>query len=178
MGLTVTVTRNKSVSDGLDALIDGGSLLGKIGWTGADIHTDPDTGATQQIATTALLNEFGYTTTTDRGTPAIVPARPFLRNTIRREARNWLNDIMRGGELVLNGVLPFKAVLEGVTSTAVANVRTTVRLRVAPPLAPYTLKKRLENSIKRGDGGVASGTTPLLDTGQMLNTLTNEVVSE
>ena len=175
--MDVTVTRNQSVSDGLDALIAGGDLVGKIGWTGADIHTNPETGATQQVATTALLNEFGYRTTTPEGKTAIVPARPFLRNTISRESRNWLNDIMRGGELVLDNKITFNAVLEGVTATAVTNVRTTIRSRVAPPLAPYTLKKRLENSIRRG-GPLTSHTIPLLDTGKMLDTLTNEVTTE
>jgi hypothetical protein len=175
--MDVTVTKNQATNDGLDALIAGGSLVGKIGWTGADIHTNPETGATQQIATTALLNEFGYITTTPQGNAALVPARPFLRNTISRESRNWLNDIMRGGELVLDTKIAFSAVLEGVTATAVTNVRTTIRSRVAPPLAPLTLRKRLENSIRRAGGGISRGTTPLLDTGHMLNSLTNEVIS-
>ena len=172
--MDVTVTGDKRTRAGLDALIAGGTLVGKIGWTAQDIHTDPETGATQPVAKTALLNEFGYASKLN-GKTTVIPARPFLRNTISRESRNWLNDIMRGGELVHNNQINFNTVLEITTTTAINDVRTTVRARIAPPLAPYTLKQRLTNSIRRG-GPLTSGTLPLLDTGHMLNTLTNEVI--
>ena len=169
--MEVTIKRNESVADGLDALIAGGSLVGKIGWTDSDIHVDED-GKTQLVAKTALLNEFGYTNS--KGFR--VPARPFFRNTIRQESNNWLSDIERGAEFVLNNQLRFKDVLLTVTATAVRNVQATIRARVAPPLSPYTLRKRFENRIKLGLS-LSNSTVPLVDTGQMVGTLTNEVVT-
>lgn len=172
--MEVKIIRNKSVSDGLDALIAGGGLVGKIGWTASDIHVDPLTKETQQVATTALLNEFGYVNREGR----IVPARPMFRNTIRREYTNWFYTIERGAEFVLNNQIPFNTVLESVTNEAIQDVRDTVRERIAPPLAPFTLKMRLLRSIHRLTGPLASSTLPLYETGHMMQTLTNEVIPE
>ena len=171
--MDVTVSRNKDTIAGLDALIEGGMLIGKIGWTAGDIHIDEQTGKTQPVAKTALLNEFGYVNTSGY----IVPARPMFRNTISRESNNWLNDIERGAELVLNNQISFKAVLQGVTATAVRNVQDTVKSRIAPPLSPYTLRKRLESRIRLGLR-LSTGTLPLLDTEQMIGSLSNEVITE
>lgn len=171
--MDVTVSRNKNTLDGLDALIEGGSLIGKIGWTASDIHRDEETGKTQPVAKTALLNEFGYIN--DKG--YIVPARPFFRNTISRESTNWLYDIERGAQLVLNNQIRFKDVLRGVTATAVRDVQSTVKDRIAPPLAPYTLKKRFESRIRLGLR-LSNSTLPLIDTGQMMGSLSNEVTTE
>lgn len=171
--MDVTVSRDKDTEQGLEALIAGGDLVGKIGWTAGDVHVDVDTGKTQPVATTALLNEFGYINSDGR----IVPARPMFRNTIARESSNWLNDIERGAGLVLNNSIKFEQVLETVTAEAANNVRETIKARIAPALAPYTLRKRLGARIKLGMR-LSSGTIPLLDTGQMVGSLSNEVTRE
>ena len=170
--MKVTVVRNETTQDGLDALISGGKLVGKIGWTASDLHVD-DEGHTQPIAQTAVLNEFGYVNSKGY----VVPARPFFRNTIRRESTNWLQDIERGAELVLDNTISFKTVLQTVTATAVKNVQQTVKSRISPPLAPYTLRKRNESRIRLGLR-LSTGTLPLLDTGTMIGTLQNEVTNK
>src|SRR5271156_565 len=175
--MKVTITRNKTVADGLDALIAGGILVGKIGWTASDIHDDPITKTTQQIATTALKNEFGFITHF-KGKDIHVPARPFFRNTIRRESDNWINTIERGAEFVLNNQIKFTQVLDSVTKEAIQDVRDTVQNRLTPPLTPLTLKLRLLRSILRPTAKLASGTLPLYETGKMMQTLTNEVIAE
>lgn len=175
--MEVTLTRNQSVSDNLDALIVGGSLVGKIGWTASDIHEDPLTGRTELVATTALKNEFGFMTHWN-GKDVHVPARPMFRNTIRREVYNWFHTMERGAQFVLDGQIPFEKVLDSVTKEAIQDVRDTVQYRLTPPLSPLTLRLRLTRSIMRRSGGLASGTLPLYDTGHMMRTLTNEVIAE
>lgn len=174
-GMDVTVTRNKQTADGLDALIAGGTLTGKIGWTASDIHIDPETGEIQLVAKSALLNEFGYTKISPSGLTLIrVPARPFLRNTIRRQAYTWLNSMEAGAKKVLDGGVSFSTVLLKTTGEAIEDVRDTVRSRIEPPLAKLTLIKR--NKYVRG-AGIPTGTLPLYNTGHMMQTLTNEVTS-
>jgi hypothetical protein len=175
--MEVTITINQSVGDSLDALIEGGSLVGKIGWTASDIHEDPISGRSEQVATTALKNEFGFITHW-KGKDVHVPARPMFRNTIRRESDNWLNTIAVGAAFVLNNQISFEAVLDSVTKEAVQDVRDTVQQRLAPPLSPVTLQLRLTRSIIRKSGKLSSGTLPLYDTGHMMQTLTNEVIPE
>lgn len=175
--MEVTITRNQSVNDGLEALIAGGSLVGKIGWTASDIHTDPLDGSTQPVATTALLNEFGYFTVWNNK-QVYVPPRPMFRNTIRREVSNWFYTIERGAQFVLNNEIKFDQVLRSVTEEAIQDVRDTVQNRLTPPLAPLTLALRLTRSILRPTGRLASGTLPLYETGQMMKSLTNEVIPE
>ena len=159
--MEATITRNKSVADGLDALIAGGSLVGKIGWTGSDIHVDPDTGGIQLVAITALQNEFGSFR---------IPSRPFLRNTIRESSTQWLEKMEDDSRRVLDNSFGFDTVLENVTQLAVSDVRTTVQNRVLPQLSPYTLFRRREHG--------RTGDIPLYDTGHMMQTLTNEVIAE
>lgn len=175
--MEVTISRNKSVADGLDALIAGGTLVGKIGWTASDIHVDPISKTTQQVAKTALLNEFGFITHW-KGKELHVPARPMFRNTIRRESANWLHTIERGAQFVLNNQISFSQVLDSVTKEAIQDVRDTVQNRLTPPIAPLTLRLRLLRSILRPTGRLASGTLPLYETGHMMQTLTNEVIPE
>ena len=172
--MEVKHTRNKSVDEGLEALIAGGSLIGKIGWTASDINVDPETGETQLVAESAIENEFGYLKII--GNSAIhIPSRPFLRNTIRRESASWLNTIEDEAKKVLENKILFDKVLYVVTEEAIEAVRDTVRNRIAPPLAAVTLEKR--NIYVRGVG-IPTGTLPLYNTGHMMQTLTNEVIPE
>ena len=172
--MDVTVARDKKTIDGLNALIAGGSLVGKIGWTASDIHVNPETGEISLVADDAIENEFGYLKSF--GSEFVrIPARPFLRNTIRRESSTWLNTIEDESKKVLNNEIRFDAVLNTVTMDAIEDVRDTVRNRIAPPLSPVTLEKR--NKYVRG-AGIPTGTLPLYNTGHMMQTLTNEVISE
>lgn len=174
--MDVTITRNKSVHDALDNLIADGDLIGKIGWTADAVHVNPRTGVKQPVATTAALNEDGYVNIY-KGKIVAVPARPMFGITIRREAPNWIQTMTRGAQLTLDGVIDWNEALEAVTKEAVVDVRDTVRNRVPPPLSPITLRLRAENSVLRG-GPLSTGTTPLHDTGYMMDTLTNEVTTE
>ncbi len=175
--MDVTIARNKSVSDGLDALIAGGLIAGQIGWTESDIHIDPETGEISLVADDAILNEFGGTQNFPDGSGKEefrhIPARPFLRNTIRRESSAWLNTMGEESKKVLDNKVPFDDVLLTVTSNAITDVRETVRNRITPPLAEITLKKRFY--FTRG-ASKPTGTLPLYNTGHMMNTLTNEII--
>ena len=168
--MEIKVTRIDATYEGLDALIAGGKMQGKIGWPGDAIHMDPETGNVQPVAYTAIKNEFGYATTTPRGNPAIVPARPFLRNTVSRESTNWLNQMEDGAKKVLDNQYGFDKVLDAVGAQAVQDVIATVFSNPFEPIAELTVKNR----IKRGNSHIL----PLYDTGHMLGTLTNEVESK
>lgn len=180
--MEIKVVHIPSTSQGLDNLIDGGQYTGKIGWTANAIHenVNPRTGqiTSQLVAQSALDNEFGKAIKGVNGAGTIIPPRPFLRNTIRRESQNWLDAMSAGAEAVLNNSISFEKVLDDVTKKAVNDVRDTVRSRVEPELSPYTVKQRRIKRAQSYTSIAPTGDLPLYDTGHMMQTLENEVTTE
>ena len=174
--MEVKVVHNSVVADGLEALIKSGEKVGKVGWTSEAVYEGMF--STKTVAQVALENEFGTVKKDISGGKMVrIPARPFLRNTIRRESHNWLHAMTEGAKAVLNNASSFEEVLDKTGKQAIDDIHNTVRNRVAPPLAPLTLELR---AVKRKSKEklLPTGDLPLYDTGHMMQTLDNEVTTE
>lgn len=123
-------------------------LEGKTGWF-ETAHYPEGT----PVAYVATIHEFG--------TPRI-PARPFMRPAVADHGGEWLEALADGARASLNGGPSPEAVLELVTLQAAGNVAEKIQAVTAPPLKPVTVKRK----------GFAK---PLVDTGQMVQSVTGKV---
>lgn len=108
--------------------------------------------------------EIGYIQET--GSPANnLPARPFLMPGVEKALPQAINQLKRGGERALSGEsTAADTALHAAGLIAQSSVRATIVAVIPPPLAESTIKARQ----RRG----RTGTTPLLDTGQLRNAVT------
>lgn len=118
----------------------------------------PDSDAT--LGQVALWQEFG--THTAKGKP-MIPPRSFLRTPV---------DVGRAGieelkarllQRIFDGKLSPATALASIGADVVRRMQNTIKKRIAPKLAPYTLEKRKEAGI--------SGTIPLLATQFLYNSI-------
>lgn len=123
-------------------------LEGKTGWF--ETARYPDGTAVAYVAT---IHEFG--------TPRI-PARPFMRPAVADHGGEWIKALADGARASLNGGPSPEAVLEIVTLQAAGNVAEKIAAVTSPPLKPVTVKRK--GSAK-----------PLVDTGQMIQSVTGKV---
>jgi len=123
-------------------------LEGKTGWFETAHY--PDGTAVAYVAT---IHEFG--------TPRI-PARPFMRPAVADHGGEWLEALADGARASLNGGPSPETVLEIVTLQAAGNVAEKIAAVTSPPLKPVTVKRK----------GFAK---PLVDTGQMVQSVTGKV---
>jgi hypothetical protein len=163
--VAIKVVRNQQTYAGLQNLIQSARSTAKVGWPDSAQY---DTG--EKVADVALKQEFGGMSEL-KGKTRVIPPRPFLRNTISRENKNWLHAMEEGSKAVLNNSIKFEDVLGFVAAKAVEDVRDTVQAFVPPPLSEYTIKRRAD---KAKPGGKVND-LPLYDTGRMMGTLTSEV---
>ena len=123
-------------------------LEGKTGWFESAHY--PDGTAVAYVAT---IHEFG--------TPRI-PARPFMRPAVADHGGEWMEALADGARASLKGGPSPEAVLEIVTLQAAGNVAEKIAAVTSPPLKPVTVKRK----------GFAK---PLIDTGQMAQSVTGKV---
>ena len=123
-------------------------LEGKTGWFESAHY--PDGTAVAYVAT---IHEFG--------TPRI-HARPFMRPAVAGHGGEWMEALADGARASLNGGPSPEAVLEIVTLQAAGNVAEKIAAVTSPPLKPVTVKRK----------GFAK---PLIDTGQMMQSVTGKV---
>ncbi len=112
----------------------------------------------------------------EMGSPARnIPARPFLKPGIENSKDKWTDYLEQACKAALagkEGVM--QRALEAAGQTAVNSVKGTITAGIPPPLKPATIAAR-----KRHKGGkglrkalAAGGATPLIDSGQLLNSIT------
>jgi len=108
--------------------------------------------------------EIGYIQET--GSPSNnLPARPFLVPGVEKALPDAVKRLQRGGEKALSGdTSAAEASLHAAGMICQNSVRATIVNVIPPPLAESTLAGRR----RRG----RTGTTPLLDTGQLRNSTT------
>lgn len=123
-------------------------LEGKTGWF-ETAHYPEGT----PVAYVATIHEFG--------TPRI-PARPFMRPAVADHGGEWIQLLGDGAKASLNGGPTPEQVLEMVTLTAAGNVAEKIQAVTSPPLSPVTVARK--GSAK-----------PLIDTGQMFQSVTGKV---
>lgn len=113
------------------------------------------------VAYVATIQEFGH---------GSIPPRPFMRPTIAEQRAAWRDTLARGSKRVLNGQMEIQQMLLAFGLSAAGDVAQTIKAVTAPPLAPATLKAR---QSKKKTPGVSN--KPLVDTGQMLQSVTAQV---
>jgi len=104
----------------------------------------------------AVIHEFG-------APMARIPERSFLRSTFDEKNREWARIT---SEIVKKVDIRLMSTSEGLSLlglTAVNDVKSKLRKGPFVPLSPITIKRRTGNSIK-----------PLIDTAQMINSITFE----
>jgi len=130
-------------------------------------HTDDDGKEVMSMPMLAAIHEFG---------DAEIPERSFLRSTFEVRDDDWqaamekqMAKIARGSQTG-NGAAVFLGVI------ASADVKKTILANIKPNLAPMTIAKRMKKG-KHGGGAAlhAGATTPLIDSGQLLASITFEV---
>lgn len=101
----------------------------------------------------------------DNGSPAQnIPARPFMRPGIEAARGRLEHRLLAAGKKAIAGkVDEAHKELEAVGLIAQSSIRTTINKGIPPPLKPKTLSARR----RRG----RSGTKPLIDTGQLRNSI-------
>jgi hypothetical protein len=111
------------------------------------------------------------------GSPARnIPERSFLRATLdaNRQAYNALISQLVG--LIFDGKLTVPRALGMLGLKVVADIRARIRKGIAPPLSPRTLRlKLLKGGAGRGRRNRGKS-VPLIDTGQLINSITHLVV--
>lgn len=108
----------------------------------------------------AVIQEFG---------DGKIPERSFLRSTFRKNRRDWRRFAFDQIREVLRGNITEEQMLNRLGLKIQADIRGTIVAGINPPLSPITIELRKK---KRG----TASTKPLVDTGQLLNSINYEVV--
>ena len=99
-----------------------------------------------------------------------IPARPFIRNTIKREKDVWTQELAK---MIANG-RPVQDALKLVGIRMAEDIQATINSNMRPPNSPATIRAK----TKKVDGGAPGETmTPgtLIDTGSMLDAVDYKV---
>lgn len=132
------------------------------------------------VAYVASIHEFGV---------GPIPARPFMRPAVADDGPNWMKLMGQGAKAVLNGTHTSRQVLEMVALKAAGDVAKKIKAVTSPPLSPTTLLGRYLGGYTGGKelGAAAAllaqgpqnlgnvSTKPLVDTGQMIQSITGVV---
>lgn len=141
----------------------------KVGVTqakGSKLHIDPV--SKKQIKTVADIAAFH-----EYGAPdANIPERSFIRSTVEKNKDAYDSHIAQLHEKIFDadsGMTTEKA-LGLIGQEVTADMKNTIREGIPPELKPET--------IARKNKGKSGGSTPLIDTGQLVNSLNYQVVPE
>ena len=132
------------------ALKDLDGLEGKTGW----FETAHYPGGTP-VAYVATIHEFGT---------AHIPARPFMRPAVQDNGPEWMKLFEQGATAIIQGTYTAREVLEMVTLRAAGDIAKKIQAVTAPPLSPITIARKGHDK-------------PLIDTGQMSQSVTGKVES-
>lgn len=137
----------------------------KVGLVGPDAgatHKDQGKGESLSVAAIGMIHEFGSESRN-------IPERSFIRGTIDANVahiRSVITTLSKNVMLQKMNATQALGIL-GLDVTKLIKNRITVE-RIPPPLKPETIKQKTRDG-KAGD-------TPLVDTGQMLNSVRHQVV--
>lgn len=174
--LTVLLDRTSELTEALRKLADSKVMVGipsddeRAGAPGAASGSDARRGG--DVMTNAAL---GYIH--EHGSPAQgIPARPFLDPGVRNSRDRWLPYMQQAGQLAVDGKsAAVDRALHAAGTTAVSAVKATITAKIPPPLRPATVaarRRRSRGSKYRRLATKPDDTTPLIDTTQLLNSIT------
>lgn len=100
----------------------------------------------------------------------IIPPRPFMRPTVDREKKNWLEIMRNGAKAILNGLSSGQTVMDALGQRASADIARSITLVQSPPLKASTIAARLRKKSDKVNVGLL--TKPLVDSGKMYEEVT------
>lgn len=138
-----------------------GDQVGKVGVFETSKYEDGT-----PVAYVAAIQEFGDPSHS-------IPPRSFMRSTSEEKRGEWAATARNGAKAVVNGSVTGPQVLDLIGQQAAGDIRRTISKITTPALKPATIENRLR---KRADKKTVGGLTkPLVDTGILLNSITNTV---
>lgn len=147
--MTVRRVKGPASIDTIVAALNGlDGIEGKVGWFETAHYPDGT-----PVAYVAAIHEHGA---------GPIPARPFMRPAVAENGANWMDLMAQGAKAAVNGTMSPVAVLEAVTLKAAGDVGKAIRAVTSPPLKPMTIARKGFDK-------------PLVDTGQMLQSVTGKV---
>lgn len=97
-----------------------------------------------------------------------VPERSFIRATIDKQQGEHRRLVRRLADRVVTGKITQRQALEGFGLKVVSDIKATIVAKIPPKLTDETLfRKRTAGNPKQ---------TPLIDTGQLINSISHKVV--
>jgi hypothetical protein len=99
-----------------------------------------------------------------------VPERSYIRSTYDRLRESYFAALRTGMKQVYAGKAKATSILDLIGSNMAADQRKTIRDGVPPPLADSTVQRKMAKGRK--DPAI-----PLLDTREMVNNITHQVIS-
>jgi len=128
--------------------------VGVQGEDGGEAHTDGD----ETIAQVAAKHEFGGVSDTG----AKIPRRSFIRDYVDQNIGPLEARLERLGVAVLQGYTTVEQGLEAFGLRAVGEIQQRIADRISPPLSKITIARK-------------GSDVPLIDTGQLRNSITHKV---
>jgi hypothetical protein len=164
LNIKKVVDNSALLADALQVLADNQLLVGFTRQARHDV--------TRQVGRKTVTTPGGELTNAaiayiqEHGSPAHnIPPRPFLLPGVRKAQKAILAQLQRSARAAANGdPLGVQRGLNGAGLVAVSGIKGYIRDGVDPPLAPRTLQIRRAHGFR--------GTTPLIQTGQLLNGVT------
>lgn len=103
-----------------------------------------------------------------------IPPRPFMRLTRAAQAKNWAKLMTDAAQAIVQRKVSLNDALDVVGNVAAMDIVQTIANRVAPPLAPATVRARIRRARKANPkfGAKAIPLTisqPLVDTGALVS---------
>lgn len=100
-----------------------------------------------------------------------VPERSFLRASLVTDPK-VMNKLYEYAGEVAKGQLRARIAMERVGILAVSEVKKTIQAKIPPSLSEETIKRRLAKGAHGGGAASKAGDlTPLIDTGQLINSI-------
>jgi|SRR6188474_648746 len=159
MGVTRVVGEGMKQLDVMLAGLD--DKVGKVGWFDGAKY---DTGET--IASVAATQELG-------NSAHYIPPRPFMRPTIAERQNEWRGTAEKGAREIVKGKSTTATLAEKIGLKAAGDIREKIASIWTPKLSDFTIQERRDRKV--GKKTIGSLDKPLIDTGEMLNSLTNSV---
>lgn len=122
------------------------------------------------VAAVAVTQEFGDTT-------RHIPPRPFMRPAVENNGNNWKKQFAGGIKKVLHGEILTGEVVETIALLAEGDIKKAIKAVTSPPLKTSTVMARLKGK-KQGKAVSLTAAKPLVDTGDMLDSITHEEIEK
>ena len=146
------VTRTTSLSKLKKSLKKVTIKVGLPKTTGATVHQDGE----ETVATIGMYNEFGTSS---------IPERPFIRSTMQKEAKNIKKLFAKETKKILRGEQTPKNMMGIVGEYTSGQIKRTIVELKDPPNSDFTVAKKRSSN-------------PLIDSGQMIQSITYEVAND